>query len=134
MSIQDLAAAGRGPPESGAVIRRGMRMALVGLGLLIMLVGVPIAVLPWLHLPGALIIATGLVIVLRNSFTARRHFIRAQRRHPKIIFPIRRMMRRQPEVVPVVWQQLLRTERLVLPRRARFFVRVRRVVIRRRRA
>ena len=134
MSLQDLAAGGRGAPETGAVIRRGMRMALVGFGILIMVVGTPVALLPWLHLPGALIVATGLVIVLRNSFTARRHFIRAQRRHPKIVFPIRRMMRRQPEILPVVWQQLLRTERLILPRRARFCIRARRAVFRRRRA
>lgn len=115
------------------MIRRGMRMALVGLGLLIMLLGVPIALLPWLHIPGALIVATGLVIVLRNSFTARRHFIRAQRRHPKIVHPIRRMIRREPEVIPVIWQQMLRSERLVLPKRVRFFRRVR-IRLRRRRA
>ena len=28
-------------------------------------------------------------------------------------------MRREPEVVPVVWQQVLRTERMVLPRKWR---------------
>ena len=72
------------------MMRKGMRLALVGVGLAIMAVGVPIALLPWLHLPGALILATGLVVVLRNSFSARRTFIRAQRRHPKIVFPIRR--------------------------------------------
>lgn len=114
-------------------MRKGMRLALVAVGLVIMLIGIPIALLPWLHLPGALIVATGLVVVLRNSFSARRTFIRAQRRHPKIVFPIRRLIRREPEVIPVAWQQTLRFERLVLPRRFRFMARARRKLMRRRR-
>ena len=108
------------------MMRKGVRLALVGVGLAIMAVGVPIALLPWLHLPGALILATGLVVVLRNSFSARRTFIRAQRRHPKIVFPIRRLIRREPEVMPVAWQATLRTERLIVPRKLRFLSRVRR--------
>ena len=35
---------------------------------------------------------------------ARRQFIGLQRRHPKILFPVRRLLRREPEVVPVAWQ------------------------------
>ncbi len=108
------------------MMRKGVRLALVGVGLAIMAVGVPIALLPWLHLPGALILATGLVVVLRNSFSARRTFIRAQRRHPKIVFPIRRLIRREPEVMPVAWQATLRSERLIVPRKLRFLSRVRR--------
>jgi hypothetical protein len=38
-----------------------------------MLVGAPVALLPWLP-AGRVVFAVGLVIVLRNSFTARRHF------------------------------------------------------------
>ena len=108
------------------MMRKGVRLALVGVGLAIMAIGIPLALLPWLHIPGALILATGLVVVLRNSFTARRTFIRAQRRHPKIVFPIRRLIRREPEVLPVAWQATLRSERLVLPRRMRFLARLRR--------
>ncbi|MEI9963718.1 MAG: hypothetical protein WDM92_02475 [Caulobacteraceae bacterium] len=113
------------------MMRRGVRYALVGLGLLIMLAGVPLAVLPG-HV-GVLLMAIGLVIVLRNSFSARRHFIRAQRRHPKIVFPIRRLIRREPEVLPVAWQQSLRFERWVLPRRMRFMAKARRSIFRRKR-
>ena len=109
------------------MMRKGVRLALVGVGLAIMAVGIPLALLPWLHIPGALILATGLVVVLRNSFTARRTFIRAQRRHPKIVFPIRRLIRREPEVFPVAWQATLRSERLVLPRGLRFLRRLRRM-------
>ena len=115
------------------MMRKGMRMALVGVGLVIMAIGVPLALLPWLHIPGALILATGLVVVLRNSFSARRTFIRAQRRHPKFVFPIRRLIRREPEVFPVAWQATLRFERLVLPRRLRPMRHTRRFFMKRRR-
>jgi hypothetical protein len=121
------------PEEPQAMMRKGVRLAMVGVGLAIMAIGIPIALLPWLHLPGALILAIGLIMVLRNSFTARRTFIRAQRRHPKIVFPIRRLIRREPEVIPVAWQATLRSERLILPRRIRFLSRLRRRIARRRR-
>lgn len=115
--------------EPSALIRKGMKTVLVGLGLLIMGVSIPLAVLPG-HL-GVPLFAVGLVITLRNSFTARRNFIRAQRRHPKLVFPLRRLIRREPEVLPVIWQQLLRTERLVVPKNFRFFRRARLGVMRR---
>jgi hypothetical protein len=57
--------------------------------------------------------------VLRASRQARRRVIGLQRRHPKVVFPIRRLLRRQPEILPVLWQQLLRSERFFLPRRWR---------------
>ncbi len=112
-------------------MNRGLRMALLGLGYLLMALGV-IAFLAFLHTVGILLFAVGLVLVLRNSFTARRTFIRAQRRHPKLLFPVRRLIRRKPEVAPVLWQQALRTERFVLPRRFRFLVRLRARLMRRR--
>jgi hypothetical protein len=51
-----------------------------------------------------------------------------------MVFPIRRLMRRDPEIIPVFWQQYLRLERLVLPRRIRFAARCRRYLGRRLRA
>ena len=105
------------------------RWLLLGLGGLIMLVGLVTAPLPG-HI-GLPLLVVGLMIVLRNSFKARRHFVRMQRAHPKMVFPIRRLMRREPEIVLVFWQQYLRMERLVLPSRARFAVKVRRYVRRR---
>jgi len=71
------------------------------------------------------VIVIGLMIVLRNSFKARRQFVRFQRAHPKMISPIRRLLRRDPEIVQVFWQQYLRVERVILPRRIRFAVRTR---------
>jgi predicted membrane chloride channel (bestrophin family) len=88
-------------------------------------------------LPGPLgvpLVVVGLMLVLRNSFKARRQFVRMQHAHPKTVFPIRRLLRRQPEVVQVFWQQCLRIERVILPRRARFAVRLRRWLRRRARA
>ena len=106
------------------VLGRVSRWLLIGLGLLIIAVGVLISPLPG---PGGIpVIVLGLMLVLRNSFWARKQFIRVQRAHPKIVFPIRRLLRREPEVFPVAWQQLLRMERLVLPSRYRMAVRWRR--------
>ena len=36
----------------------------------------------------------GLMLVLRNSFKARKQFVRFQHAHPKLIFPLRRLLRR----------------------------------------
>jgi hypothetical protein len=114
------------------IVNRLMRFGLVILGLAIIALGILIAPIPG---PGGLpVIVVGLMIVLRNSFKARRQFVKIQRAHPKMIFPIRRLLRREPEVFPVFWQQYLRVERLVLPKRARFGVRARRRMSRRRRA
>ncbi|MDB5437183.1 MAG: hypothetical protein JWR47_3440 [Phenylobacterium sp.] len=108
------------------------RWLLVALGGVVMIAAVPLSALPG-HL-GVPLFVIGLMIVLRNSFKAKRQFVRIQRAHPKMVFPLRRLMRRDPEILPVVWQQYLRLERLVLPRRARFAVRCRRALSGRRRA
>jgi hypothetical protein len=133
MALFGFIAAPGSPLETTDMMRRGARYALVGLGVLIILIGIPLAFVPWLH-PGIFLIAAGLVIVLKNSFSARRTFIKAQRRHPNILFPLRRLIRRKPEVVPVFWQQFLRFERLVLRRGWRFLRRIRLMLMRRRRS
>ena len=105
------------------VVARLVRWGLVVLGFLIILAGVLIAPIPG---PGGIpVIVVGLMIVLRNSFYARRQFVKLQRAHPKTMSPIRRLLRRDPEIVPVLWQQTLRVERVVLPRRFRFVRRTR---------
>ncbi|ALL15155.1 hypothetical protein AQ619_01505 [Caulobacter henricii] len=98
---------------------RAYRIAAIAFGSLVILVGAVLTPLPG-HI-GLPMLVIGLMIVLRYSFQARKQFIRWQRRHPKLVFPIRRLMRREPEVLLVFWQQLLRTEKLVL-RRARWRV------------
>ena len=104
--------------------RRIGRGVVIGVGYVLMLVGAIGAVLPG-HL-GAPILAVGLVVSLRASYRARRQFVGLQRRHPKILFPVRRLLRREPEVAPVAWQAVLRFERMVLPRRVRFAGKLRR--------
>jgi len=94
-----------------------------------MAAGLVLAPLPG-HI-GLPLLVVGLMIVLRNSFKAKRQFVRMQRAHPKMVFPIRRLMRRDPEIIPVFWQQYLRLERLILPKRIRFAGRCRRYLGRR---
>jgi hypothetical protein len=105
------------------------RWALLIIGLVVIVLGVAISPLPG---PGGIpVIVVGLMIVLRNSFAMRRRFVRFQRAHPRLIFPLRRLLRREPEVLQVAWQQALRMERLVLPHRWRVAVRFRRRMKRR---
>ena len=112
------------------IVGRFVRTGLVLLGVAIVIAGILIAPLPG---PGGIpVIVVGLMIVLRNSFKAKRQFVKFQRAHPKTAYPIRRLLRREPEVFPVFWQQTLRVERVVLPRRYRFAVRMRRRFRRRR--
>ncbi len=112
------------------IVGRIARSGLVLLGFAIILLGIAIAPLPG---PGGIpVIVIGLMFVLRNSFKAKRHFVRFQRAHPKMLFPIRRLLRRDPEILPVFWQQWLRVERLILPKRVRFAGKTRRRLMRRR--
>ncbi len=132
MSLWGFNAANRANDEAHIVVmRKSMRFALLGFGLLLMIVGFPLALLPG-HI-GIVLFAVGLIMVLRNSFTARRTFIRAQRKHPNIVFPIRRLIRPKPEILPVLWHSMLRFERWILPRGLRFYRKVRRSIFRRRR-
>jgi hypothetical protein len=107
------------------------RITLLTLGFLLLAVGLVGALLPG-HL-GVPLLVIGLIMVLRTSRPARRRFIHLQRRHPKIVFPIRRLLRREPELMPVCWQQVLRTERMLLPQRWRYARVVRRRLMRSRR-
>lgn len=115
----------------GRLTRRLVRLGMMALGALIVLVGILIAPLPG---PMGLPVATvGLILILRNSYMARRAFVRVQRAHPKTLYPVRRLLKRRPEVLPVFWQLLLRTERLLIPRRYRVAIHGRRLFRRRRR-
>jgi hypothetical protein len=111
------------PHRYGWAIRL-LRLLLTLIGVVIALLGVLIAPLPGpLGLP---VTVVGLMLVLRNSFWARRRFVRMQHRHPRWLFPLRRLLRKDPEIFPVLWQQTLRVERLLTPRKLRFLVRTRR--------
>lgn len=112
------------------LLRRAKRWASMAAGFVVMAAGVLIAPLPGpMGLP---VVVVGLVIVLRNSFWAKKQFVRFQRAHPRLVFPIRRLLRREPEILPVLWQQMMRFEKLIVPRRWRFLSRTRRTFFRRR--
>jgi len=105
------------------LLGRVARWSLMTLGIAIVALGVLIAPLPG---PGGLpVIVVGLMVVLRNSFWAKRQFVRFQRAHPRTVFPIRRLLRREPEIMPVFWQGLLRMERVALAKERRFFKKLR---------
>ncbi len=72
-------------------LRRARRAALVAAGTAVIGLGVVIAPLPG---PGGVpVMAAGLMLVLRNSTTAKRGFVRLHRRHPRVIGPVRRVLR-----------------------------------------
>jgi hypothetical protein len=100
------------------------RTGMVLLGFAIIAAGILIAPLPG---PGGIpVIVVGLMIVLRNSFKARRQFVRLHRAYPKTLYPIRRLLRREPEMVALFYHQTLRVERILLPARIRFIKPLRR--------
>jgi hypothetical protein len=107
--------------EVAGRIKRG---GMVLLGLIIVAVGLAVAPIPG---PGGIpVIVVGVMVVLRNSFKARRQFVRLHRAHPKMLSPIRRLLRREPEVIAVFYHQHLRVERILLPSRFRFTTKLRR--------
>ena len=107
----------RPTPAPPSFWRRLARLGLTGVGWVLIAVGAVGTVLPG-HL-GLPVLVVGLIVLLRSSRGARKQFIGLQRRHPKIVFPLRRLLRREPEVFPVAWQQALRLERMLLPPRWR---------------
>jgi hypothetical protein len=106
------------------LVRRVLRLALMVVGACLVLLGILIAPLPGPF--GLPISVVGMVVILRNSYWAKRQFIRAQHARPKFFYPFRRLMRRRPEFAPVIWQQALRMERLLLKRGRRVLSRTRR--------
>ena len=101
-----------------AALGKPFRLYTIATMIILIAAGVLIAPLPG---PGGIpVIVVGLMVVLKNSFKARRQFVRLHRAHPRVISPIRRLLRRDPEFVAMFYQQTLRVERLVLPRPARF--------------
>lgn len=110
-------------PRSRDPLRAIKRSALLITGLLVIVLGILIAPLPG---PGGVpVIALGLILVLRSSYWAKRLFIRAQYARPKYVYPFRRLMRKNPEIAPVFWQQALRAEKLVLRRKRGPLIRLR---------
>ncbi len=86
----------------------------MAIGGVLFLAGILIAPLPGpLGVPVSMV---GLALILKNSFWAKRLFIRAQYARPRFVYPFRRLLRKNPEIAPVFWQQALRAEKLVMRR------------------
>jgi hypothetical protein len=111
------------------VLRAIMRGVLIGLGVVLVVLGFLMAPLPGPM--GVPVTVGGLILILRNSIWAKRRFVEMQRRHPKVVFPLRRLMRPKPEIFPVAWQSLLRTERLLLAAERRFLKNLRKRMFKR---
>jgi hypothetical protein len=112
--------------------KSAMRYVLIGIGWVVVVAGVIIAPLPGPF--GVPIIMVGLILILRNSYPLRRAFVRLQHKYPRFIFPIRRLLRKNPEIAAVAYQQALRVEKFLLPKRWRAAKDVRRRYFRRKRA
>ena len=85
---------------------------LIAVGMVFFVVGIPFALAP-LHL-GLPFVVIGLIMVLRNAMWARRQFIHMKRRHPNWVMPVRKLLRRNPQIASVFWQQTLKLERFFL--------------------
>jgi len=90
--------------------RKMLGWVLIALGLALIAAGFVLIIIPGHYF----LIVFGLILVLGNSFWARRQFVHLKRRHPNWIMPIRKLLRRNPPVVSVFWQQILKIERFVL--------------------
>ena len=113
-----------------AAFRRIRRGVWVSLGFVLIAVGAVGVFIPFtLHSFGILVVI-GLIMVLRNSRAWRRRFVLMHRRHPRFFHPMRRLLRKEPEVWPVIWHEVLRSERWAFPPRWRRLKRWRRAVFR----
>lgn len=87
---------------------------LMAIGFVLIAAGFVLIIVPGHYF----LVILGLILVLRNAMWARRQFIHLKRRHPNWIMPIRKLLRRNPQVISVFWQQILKTERFLLRKSA----------------
>jgi hypothetical protein len=80
--------------------RRLARTGWVALGVAVVIAGALIGALPG---PGGIpVVSLGLVMILKNSRGARRAFVRAQRRWPRALTPVRRLLRDPRGIGPLL--------------------------------
>ena len=76
-------------PVRGFTVKK---VVLLGTGWILVIAGPIIGLLPR---PGGIpVAAAGLVLILSQSYTAKRVFIRMEQRYPRILRPVRRLIRR----------------------------------------
>lgn len=81
---------------------------------------------------GVPVMAAGTAVILKNSRRAKRLFVTKQKQHPRVLTPLRKVMKRPMSVVSVSWLQALRLERLAMGKgRERVLARKRRELARR---
>lgn len=83
---------------------------MIALGFVFLAAGFLLIIIPGHYF----LILVGLILILRNAFWARRQFIHLKRRHPNWVMPLRKLLRRNPQVASIFWQQVLKFERLIL--------------------
>ncbi|MDV6329796.1 hypothetical protein [Asticcacaulis sp. 201] len=92
-------------------------------GVVLMVLGVVIAPLPGPF--GVPVMLLGLILLLRSSTWVKRQFMRQVHAHPKLLRPLRAMLRPGAKVVAMMWLHTLRIERRLLPQNRRFMYRFR---------
>lgn len=111
-----------------------LKLLMTALGVVLMAVGVVITPLPGPF--GVPVMLLGLIILLRSSMWVKRRFMRLVRAHPKVLRPVRALLRPGAKVIALMWLHALRLERRLLPKHRRFMYRFRhdvRAILRNRR-
>ncbi len=100
-----------------------LKLLMTVAGASLMLVGIVVTPLPGPF--GVPIILLGLILVLRGSTWVKRLFVRLVHKYPKLLKPVRALLRPGAKVVALLWMNALRMERRFLARRHRFLYRFR---------
>ncbi len=100
-----------------------LKLLMTALGVVLMAVGVVIMPLPGPF--GVPVILLGLIILLRSSMWVKRRFMKLVRAHPKVLRPVRALLRPGAKVIAMMWLHTLRVERRLLPKKRRFMYRFR---------
>ena len=86
-----------------------LKLLMTALGVVLMAVGVVITPLPGPF--GVPVMLLGLIILLRSSMWVKRRFMRLVRAHPKVLRPVRALLRPGAKVIALLWLHALRLER-----------------------
>ncbi|MGN6423948.1 MAG: hypothetical protein ACTHLA_11615 [Asticcacaulis sp.] len=74
---------------------------------------------------GVPIMLVGLVLILRGSVWVKRLFVRLMQKYPRVMRPLRALLRPGARVVSLLWLHSLRIERRFVPQRFRCLYRCR---------
>ncbi len=100
-----------------------LKLLMTVLGVVLMALGVVITPLPGPF--GVPVILLGLIILLRSSMWVKRLFMKLVIAHPKLLRPLRAMLRPGAKIIAMMWLHALRIERRLLPKHRRFMYRFR---------